>query len=210
MSITTLKIDSVDIATTYGFYLAKRRLSAPEVKEEYIDIPAANGEYDATEALGQVYYKNRNLLLDLIYPADSYDTNLSSLTNYLHGRKRKIVFGSDSSWYYVGRISVGEYDSVSHKLGMSAKVFPYKLATSETVVTKTVTTSDTVVLANDEMPVVPVVTNTAEMTLAWGSNSVTISAGTHQIAGLELPKGNTTITVTGSGTITFTYRKGRL
>lgn len=208
--ITTLTIDSINIATTYGFYLVKRRLSAPELKEEYIDIPASNGEYDATDAFGEVFYKNRDLDLSLKYTGDAFDADLSDLTNYLHGKKRKIVFGSDSSWYHIGRISVGEYDSVSHRLAVSAKVFPYKLAVSQTVVSKTVNTSETVVLVNDFMPVVPVITNSAEMTLAWGSNSKTIAAGTHQIAGLELAKGNNSITITGSGNISFTYRQGRL
>lgn len=211
MSITTLTIDAVNISTVYGFWLARRRLSAPEVKAEYIDIPAANGEFDASEALGAVFYKNRDLSLDLIYPADAYEADLSDLTNYLHGKRRKIVFGSDSDWYHIGRISVGEYDSTSHRLAVSASVFPYKLAVAQTVVTKAVTTSETISLQNDAMPVVPVITVDAEMTLAWGQNSKTIAAGTYQIAGLELGSNETLVlTVTGTGNITITYRKGRL
>lgn len=209
--ITMVIIDGVNISTQYGFYLAQRQLSAPAVKEEYIDIPASNGEFDATDAFGEVFYKNRELVLDMIYPGRDFDDDLSALVNYLHGKKRKIVFSADPDWYYVGRLSIGNYDSSSHRLSVSASVFPYKLAVEETVVTSAVSGSTSVTLENDAMTVVPVVTNSAEMTLTWGSgNSKTISAGTHQIAGLELLEGNTTVGVSGSGNITFTYRKGRL
>lgn len=209
--ITMVIIDGVNISTQYGFYLAQRQLSAPAVKEEYIDIPASNGEFDATDAFGEVFFKNRELVLDMIYPGRDFDDDLSALVNYLHGKKRKIVFSTDPDWYYVGRLSIGNYDSSSHRLSVSASVFPYKLAVEETVVTRAVSGSASVTLENDAMTVVPVVTNSAEMTLTWGSgNSKTISAGTHQIAGLELLEGSTTVGVSGSGNITFTYRKGRL
>ena len=54
-------IDNVNIASEYGFYLTQRELSAPAVKEEYIDVPGAHGSYDATEAMGAVFYADRNL-----------------------------------------------------------------------------------------------------------------------------------------------------
>ena len=60
------------------------------------------------------------------------------------------------------------------------------------------------------MTVVPEVTTTDEVTIAWGTNSVTISAGTYRIAGLELQEGTTTLTLTGNATVTIKYRKGRL
>lgn len=203
-------IDNVNIASVYGFYLTQRELSAPAVKEEYIDVPGAHGSYDATEAMGAVFYADRNLSLGFKYADDDFDDDLSGLTNYLHGKRRKIVFQQDPLWYYVGRISVGNYSSSDHRLGVSAVVYPYKLAVEETVVTAAVSGSETLTLVNDEMPVIPVVTVDAEMTLAWGDKSKTISAGTYRIAGFELQSGETELVVTGTGNISITYRKGRL
>lgn len=64
------------------------------------------------------------------------------------------------------------------------------------------------------MPVVPVVKTTAETALAWqvGSDSFrkSVSAGTWEFPELELAYGDNTISITGSGTTTFTYREGRL
>ena len=72
----------------------------------------------------------------------------------------------------------------------------------------------TVILSNDYMPVVPVVTVTAETTLRWAidgeSFQKTVSAGTLEIPELELQHGNNTVSVTSEGNVTFIYREGRL
>ena len=74
--------------------------------------------------------------------------------------------------------------------------------------------SGTSTLMNDFMPVVPVITATAETTLRWTvdgeSIGKTVSAGTWEIPELELRHGNNTVSVTGEGITTFTYREGRL
>ena len=72
----------------------------------------------------------------------------------------------------------------------------------------------TVILANDFMPVVPVITVAAETTLRWTIDGEffqkTVSAGTWEIPELELRHGNNTVSITGEGITTFTYREGRL
>ena len=77
--------------------------------------------------------------------------------------------------------------------------------------------SRTVTLQNDYMPVVPVITTTAETTLRWAIDGEsfykTVSAGTWEIPELELRHdANTisTISITGEGSVTFIYREGRL
>ena len=70
--------------------------------------------------------------------------------------------------------------------------------------------NETVTLTNGAMPVVPEITTTAQVTLAWGTNSVTLSAGTYRVAGLELEEGETELTITGSANVTIKYRQGRL
>ena len=74
--------------------------------------------------------------------------------------------------------------------------------------------SGTITLHNDFMPVVPVITTTAETTLRWAIDGEalhkTVSAGTWEIPELELRHENNTVSITGEGTVTFVYREGRL
>ena len=66
----------------------------------------------------------------------------------------------------------------------------------------------------DFMPVVPVITTTAETTLRWSLDGETLhktfSAGTWEIPELELRHGRNNVSATSEGTTTFTYRQGRL
>ena len=83
---------------------------------------------------------------------------------------------------------------------------------SETI--ESITGSGTITLHNDYMPVVPVITTTAEATLRWAVDGETfhktISAGTWEIPELELRHGNNTVSVTVEGTVRFAYREGRI
>ena len=78
----------------------------------------------------------------------------------------------------------------------------------------TVSGGGTVILVNDYMPVVPVITVTAETTLRWAvdgeSVQKTVSAGSWKNPELELRHGNNTVSITSEGNVTFVYREGRL
>jgi hypothetical protein len=62
------------------------------------------------------------------------------------------------------------------------------------------------------MPVVPVITVSPEMSLAFTIGGVVytinLAAGSHVVPSLVLLEGDTEIEITGTGSITFTYRKG--
>lgn len=207
--------DFVAVDTTYGYYLKWRRLSAPEVKTSYYDIPGANSSIDGTEDFGEVFYSDRELELGCILLSSAWETPYQNLCSAYHGKTVKIKFSNDSNYYWTGRLFVEEHDAKAHSLAMRATVYPYKFKTTETVVTKTVTTSDTVTLTNGRMRVVPTVTISAPVTLAWGNNTKSLSASSYpvtlRVAGFELdPNSSTVVTITGEATVTFTYREGAL
>jgi len=74
--------------------------------------------------------------------------------------------------------------------------------------------SATVTLTNTRMSVVPTITISAEMTIAFTIGEVVytinLSAGTHIVLSLVLIEGDTEVEITGTGSITFTYQKGAL
>jgi hypothetical protein len=93
-------------------------------------------------------------------------------------------------------------------------VKPYKLEQFETAITVLPTGTATVTLTNTRMPVVPTITTSAEMTLtitiAGVVYTINLAAGSHVVPLLVLTEGDTEIGITGTGSITFTYRKGAL
>ena len=64
------------------------------------------------------------------------------------------------------------------------------------------------------MPVVPTITVSAEMALTFTIAGVVftihLAAGSHVVPSLVLMEGDTQVEITGTGSITFTYRKGAL
>ena len=190
----------------------------PQSQSNTITVPGRNSPIRFTEALGRVAYQPRSfdMTFSMLGDRADYDFLVSAVVNRFAGKLCQVILTEDSSIYVVGTLEAAPvYDPKTGKgqLVLSCTdgdAFLYH--TEETIVT--ITGGGTVILANDYMPVVPVVTTTDETTLRWTvdgeSISKTVSTGTWEIPELELRHGNNTVFITGEGTTTFTYREGRL
>ena len=87
---------------------------------------------------------------------------------------------------------------------------PYKYKVAETMVTQAVTGAAEIVLTNSKKSVVPEITTTAAMTIAFDGFTAAVQAGTFRLPELQLKEGQNRVAVTGTGTITFVYREGSL
>ncbi len=74
--------------------------------------------------------------------------------------------------------------------------------------------SGIVILTDDYMPVVPVITAIAEAKLRWSidgeSYQKPVNASTWEIPELELRHANYAVSITSEGIVTFVYRERRL
>ena len=145
-----------------------------------------------------------------------YDRLVSVVVNQFAGQLCRVTLTEDPTLYALGTLEADPtYDPLTGKgtLVLSCTdgdAFLYYV--EETV--ESISGSGTVTLRNDFMPIVPVITTTAETTLRRTvdreSFHKTVSAGTWEIPELEFRYGDNTVSVTGEGTTTFTYRQGRL
>ena len=199
----------------YGLIVAPYAIPMPEPQMNFVEIPGRDGALDLSEAFGTVRYADRIIPLTM-YARAPFDTLISSFAADVHGRRMNLIFDRDPTYYYDARVTV---EDVEHhagycELSLECRARPYKMEHFETTITVLPTGSATVTLTNTRMPVVPTITVSAEMTLTFtlsGTNySVNLSAGTHVIPSLVLLEGDTAIEITGTGRITFTYRKGAL
>lgn len=212
-----IKINSVSMATL-GWLRETVNFPTPQSQSEFITVPGRNSPIRYTEALGRVAYKPRSfdLTFTMLGSRAVFDSMVSEVANLYAGQLVQIICSENPELYVIGTVEAAPtYDPLTGKgtlvlSSTDADAFRYHV--DETVVT--ITGSGTVVLANDFMPVVPVVTTTEETALAWSVGSDTfrksVSAGTWEFPELELPHGDSSISVESSGTTTFTYREGRL
>ena len=198
-----------------GWYMKWRRLSAPKPKFDFIPIYGRDGSIDQTETLGDVFYEDRDVNVDMVYVGEDWNGAYSNLLNAVHGRSCYIQFADDPYWYWSGRLNVSEFDHKSRLLTMAGIVFPYKLNINKNEYSVSVSgaTEQTAVelqLAGFRMRVSPEVIVTGTVTLKWGEMTATLSDGTYHVGGLKVGIDGVTIKVWGTGSVTISYREGSL
>ena len=190
-------------------------VESPQPVTYTVEVPGRDGELDFTEALdGRVHYKPRKISMEFYCFGE--DGELPELEqnciNTLHGRKMPIYLDADPEYYYLGRLSVSwKYGENLDTVSIEAECDPYKYKRQETVCSYDVEETLAVNLENTGwMPVSPLIETDSEMQLVFGNTSAVLSPGTQKVPGLVLAKGNTALTVNGTGHIEFTFREGAL
>ena len=197
--------------------LASKTIGTPSPKTETIDIPGGDGVLDLTEYFGDTKYNNRNLSFEFstIVPKSDFMATFSAVQNALHGKRMAITLDEDPEWYYTGRISVSEWKAEKNigKLTIDCDCEPYKKQTSPTVITRAISGTETIILSNSRKRTVPevVIDSGTGLNIAFGLGNVwDLGSGSYTLPELELVEGDNPVTVTGTGTITFTYQQGQL
>lgn len=201
--------------TDWDLLMTDRGYNDAEVDESYIKIPGADGEKDLTEAFGEIRYSPRTLSpsFDMFHKPSEWMRIKDEITNYLHGKKMKIIYDVDPNYYYLGRCKVANFDNdftVAH-ITIEAKCDPYKYKLEPTVITNEVTEGQTYTYTNERKKVVPKLTTSAAMTIEFNGNTYSLGVGTYTALDIEFVEGQNEIkVVTGSGTLTVEYQEAKL
>ena len=212
-----IKFGSYHSYNDFQLILATKTIGAPSPKTETIDIPGGDGVLDLTEFFGETKYGNRNLSFEfssLVIPSE-FMSLFSRVQNALHGKKMSIILDDDPDWYYIGRISVSEWkaDRNIGNLVVDCDCEPYKYQIGTTEIYKSISGTSTITLPNSRKRVVPEVkvTSASGLSVTFGSGYYwNLASGSYLLPELELVEGNNTVTVSGTGSITFTYTQAGL
>lgn len=205
---------AIDPYTAWGLVLSEKDISPPRPRIYRVPLEGRDGTVDLSEWTGQVRFEDRTVRLTFSTmggPAELADA-LTQAQNALLGRRLKITLSTEPDSYYDGRCEAVTTDT-GRRLGQLLAEFtcaPYRLRNEETVVHREIDGSENVELINARMPVIPVITVTAAMDITFDGAAFSLSAGTHRLSTVLLQEGRNTVGVTGTGSITFTYREGVL
>ena len=190
----------------------------PQSQSNTITVPGRNSPIRFTEALGRVAYQPRSfdMTFSMLGDRADYDLLVGQVVNQFAGKLCRVTLTEEPTLYALGTLEAApSYEPLTGKGTLELSCIDgdaFLHHVEETVVN--FSGGGTVILANDFMPVVPVITVAAETTLRWTIDGEffqkTVSAGTWEIPELELRHGNNTVSITGEGITTFTYREGRL
>lgn len=194
--------------------LISKEIGSPAVKVRKIEIEGAGSALDLTDFFGEPKYEDvtHKFNFATIVPQAEFLTWFSTVKNALHGKKLRIILDDDPLFYYMGRISVSSFTNEKNigMVSIEADCEPYKYKLESTVVSKTVTGTQAIILTNGRKHAVPEIKATASMNISFGGHTWATAAGTFTLPELELVAGANTVTVTGTGTITFTWKEGDL
>ena len=215
--IPDVKLNNVSMLNL-GWLRESINFPAPQSQTNTIVVPGRNSPIRYTEALGRVSYQPRTFDITLSMPGtrEKFNRMSEQIINRFAGRLVDVILSEEPALYCTGTLEITPgYDPLTHNGQLainSSDAAAYRYHTEETEAVQS--GSGIVLLANDFMPVIPVVAAEAETTLKWqvGTDRFikTVSAGAWTFPELELGHGINEIEVITDGTVTFRYREGRL
>lgn len=201
--------------TDWDLLMTSKDIGEAIPKTNYLTIEGRDGSIDLTEWAGEIKYDDSTFTFDF----DLFDTNnfwevKKKISNYLNGRKLKIILDQDPNYYYYGRCVVAS-SSISYGIGhftVQATCDPYKLKLNETNISKSVSPDQTFMLENERKSTMPKVTATANIVFSFGEKQFSISPETvFESPDFILKEGNNEIKIiSGTGTLNFSYQEGAL
>ncbi len=191
----------------YGAVMNYARITTPTVKENYVDIPGGNSSLDLTEAVSGVTFNDGQISFKFTF---FNEKDRSRMRNDLHGRKLQIVLEKEPEYFYDGRLFCrdGDYAGRIFELYIDARVAPYKQERQMTLHTEEITVAKDILLDNDRMPAIPVITVKGNIQLTYNGVSVQLSDGVYTIPEITLLDGLNRIHAEGKGSVKLQYRKG--
>ena len=210
--------DDYDTAVNGLWTLAACRLSEATPVTSLVEIPGrVDGPLDLSTALtGDIRYQPRTLEVTLESSEGTRQDRkkkIDYMVNKLHGQRVKIWLPDDGLHYLLGRLSITEeYNDLVHaSVRVTATCEPWRYDNDESVGNVTLTSGATdIELPNDRRPVCPVITVQGSLKLVYEGSTYNLSSGTYTLPDLLLKQGGQTVKVSGSGSVTFTYRKAVL
>lgn len=197
--------------------LVSKEIGSPPVKQKKTDIDGADSAIDWTDFFGEPKYEDVTHKFDFvtIVPQTDFLTQYSKVKNALHGKKERVILDGDPLYYYNARLFVSKFTNEKGvgNITIECDCEPYKYKLAKTVVTKAVTGTQTITLTNGRKRAVPevVITTDTTMRLVYqGVNIWDLGSGSFTLPELELVHGDNAVTVTGTGTIVFTWQEGDL
>lgn len=197
--------------------LTGKELGAQKVKSKKLDLSGADGSLDMTDFFGEPKYEDvtHKFQFSTILPQTQFISQFSTIKNAIHGKKMRIILDDDPLFYWLGRCYVSGFTSEKGvgKVEVECDCEPYKYKLEKTVVTHAVSGTQDIRLTNGRKRAVPEVTvaTGASLNLVFGSGYVwDLGSGSYTLPELELAHGENVVTVTGTGSITFTWQEGDL
>lgn len=193
--------DNLHSYTDFRLLLTSKKIEVPATKTETIEVAGADGVLDLTDFFGEVKYSNRHLTFEFATNVDKNEfiTLFSEIQNALHGKRMKIILDDDPDFYYIGRVSVNEWQA-DRNIGLvtiSCDCEPYKYKLYKTILSVNVKDELEVIYTNLRKQVTPIFTSSGNVKIEFEGQSYSINQGTSTIPDIVFKAGKNIVKYTG-------------
>ena len=202
----------------WDLILTAKDVTPPEPKTNYVKIDGMSGTLDLTEALsGEVTYEDR--IVSASFWTDKgtrkdRERLLREIVRVLHGRKITIIEPDDPEHYFIGRVNVKSMKNtlVYAEFTIEATCDPWRYAINDTERTIEVDDQEITAIINNYgvKTLCPTITISGDVSISNGDTTIDLVTGTYKNSSIKFIQGVNRLEISGSGTVTFTYKEADL
>ncbi len=211
----TLNKTNQDYPLTYdkGIMLTSYDVSSPVPQTYTTEINGRDGTLDFSDMFGAIKFKNRTVTAT--FNISKIGNQIEQMEYYndllmkIHGEKVRITHWQRPDVYFLGRCTVGDFDKKSSTFALTVDAEPYAYY-FDTCQVHIVATSKgvTETLYNRGKEVSPHISVNGNVNVKIDDAVYSFSTGEFDVLNITLKKaGTTTVVVTGSGSVDFTYKE---
>lgn len=212
-------LDKFNTWYDWRLILTSKDVTPPEPKTNYVSIDGMSGSLDLSEALtGEIHYNDRTVSATFLTDTGSRKDReklLRDIRVALHGKKVKIIEPDDPDHYFYGRVVItAQSNNLAYaEFTIEAICDPWRYAINDSVRLINVNSqivTDVVIHNNGVKTLSPVITVTGSVDITYNGVKTSLTAGNYKISDIKLKQGVNIIGVSGSGSVTFTYKEADL
>ena len=210
-------LDKFNTWYNWRLVLTAKEVSPPEPKTNYVEIDGMSGTLDLSESLtGEVTYRDRTVSASFWTNEGSRKEReglLRKIVSALHGKKIKIIEPDDPDHYFLGRVNVKSLKNILPyaEFTIEAICEPWRYAINNSVRYVEISGKTDVVINNNGVKTLcPDITVTGSVEITHDRGKVSLTTGSYKILDLRLYQGVNVLSVSGTGSVTFTYKEADL
>ena len=210
-------LDKFNTWYDWRLILTGKSVTPPEPKTNYVKIDGMDGTLDLSESLtGKITYEDRTVSASFWTSEGTRKERerlLRKIVNTLHGKKIKIIEPDDPEHYFMGRVKVKSQKNILPYMEFSIEAVcePWRYAINESVRYVEVSGEKNIVINNNGAKTLcPDITVTGSVEITYEGGKTLLTTGTYKILDLKLYQDINILNVSGTGSVTFTYREADL
>ena len=212
-------LDKFNTWYNWRLVLTAKDVTPPEPKTNYVDIDGMSGTLDLSESLtGEITYKDRTVSASFWTSEGSYKDReklLRDIVSALHGKKIKIIEPDDPDHYFYGRVKIKSRKNILPyaEFSIECTCEPWRYALNDSVRRVEVNSqsvTEIIIHNNGVKSLCPDITVTGSVDITYNGVKTALTAGSYKISDIRLRQGVNIIGVSGTGSVTFTYKEADL